>query len=127
MGLLLLRVAAGTAMVHSGVVSLAEGGPSSLGSLGLGLPAILSGCALLVGFLTPGAGVLAGVVSLAGVLARPAHGAPGLLGDGEATTLLVVMAVTVALVGPGAFSLDARLFGRREIMVPRSASRRGDD
>jgi uncharacterized membrane protein YphA (DoxX/SURF4 family) len=127
MGLLLLRVAAGTAMVHKGVVSLAEGGQSSLGSLGLGLPAILSGCALVVGFLTPGAGVLAGVVSLAALLARPAHGAPGLFGEGEAATLLIVMVVAAALVGPGAFSLDARLFGRREIIVPRTAVRRGDD
>jgi hypothetical protein len=96
------------------VVSLAEGGQSSLGSLGLGLPAILSGCALVVGFLTPGAGVLAGVVSLAALLARPAHGAPGLFGEGEAATLLIVMVVAAALVGPGAFSLDARLFVCRE-------------
>jgi hypothetical protein len=28
------------------------------------------------------------------------------------------MAVAVALMGPGAFSLDARLFGRREIVIP---------
>jgi hypothetical protein len=26
----------------------------------------------------------------------------------------------LALVGPGAWSLDARLFGRREIVIPRS-------
>jgi hypothetical protein len=31
--------------------------------------------------------------------------------------------VTVALLGPGAFSVDARLFGRREIVVPRAARR----
>jgi len=27
-------------------------------------------------------------------------------------------AVSVALLGPGAFSLDSRLFGRREIIIP---------
>jgi hypothetical protein len=29
------------------------------------------------------------------------------------------MAVAVALLGPGAFAVDARLFGRREVVIPR--------
>jgi hypothetical protein len=33
------------------------------------------------------------------------------------------MGLTIALLGPGAYSVDARLFGRREIVVPRA--RRG--
>jgi hypothetical protein len=31
---------------------------------------------------------------------------------------MVVDATAIALLGPGAFSLDARLFGRREILIP---------
>jgi hypothetical protein len=31
------------------------------------------------------------------------------------------MALAVALIGPGAYSLDARLFGRREIIIPRAS------
>lgn len=27
-------------------------------------------------------------------------------------------AIAIALIGPGAFSVDARLFGRREILIP---------
>jgi len=31
----------------------------------------------------------------------------------------VILAAAIALLGPGAFSLDARLFGRREIVIPK--------
>jgi hypothetical protein len=30
----------------------------------------------------------------------------------------IILATAIALLGPGAFSLDARLFGRREILIP---------
>ena len=34
---------------------------------------------------------------------------------------LIVLSVAIALLGPGAFSLDARMFGRREITIPSSS------
>ena len=34
---------------------------------------------------------------------------------------VIILAVTIALLGPGAFSLDARMFGRREILVPNTS------
>jgi len=37
---------------------------------------------------------------------------------------LLLLFAAVALLGPGAISLDARLFGRREINIPRA--RNGD-
>jgi len=37
-----------------------------------------------------------------------------------AITNLVVLSIAIALLGPGAFSLDARMFGRREIIIPAS-------
>jgi hypothetical protein len=33
---------------------------------------------------------------------------------------LIAITAALALLGPGAFSVDARLFGRREIMIPRN-------
>jgi uncharacterized membrane protein YphA (DoxX/SURF4 family) len=33
-------------------------------------------------------------------------------------TLFAAIALAVICLGPGAFSLDARLFGRREIIIP---------
>jgi uncharacterized membrane protein YphA (DoxX/SURF4 family) len=36
------------------------------------------------------------------------------------TILIGVVALAVVLLGPGALSIDARLFGRREIIIPRN-------
>jgi uncharacterized membrane protein YphA (DoxX/SURF4 family) len=46
----------------------------------------------------------------------------------EPTVALVmsVVGVAVVLLGPGALSLDAHLFGPREIVVPLSSQRGGD-
>jgi uncharacterized membrane protein YphA (DoxX/SURF4 family) len=110
-------------MLFKGAAPLGDEGVSSIGAWGLGLPAILSGCALVVGFLTPGAGVVAALVSLASAVVRPLRDLPGPFEGGPAGALLIVMAAAVALVGPGGYSLDARLFGRREIVVPRAAGR----
>jgi hypothetical protein len=35
---------------------------------------------------------------------------------------VTVISIALVCLGPGAFSLDARLFGRREIIIPDSAS-----
>ncbi len=36
-----------------------------------------------------------------------------------AAMMTIVVAIAIALLGPGSFSIDARLFGPREIVVPR--------
>jgi hypothetical protein len=33
---------------------------------------------------------------------------------------MIVVAVAIALLGPGAISLDSALFGRRKVIIPRS-------
>ncbi len=35
---------------------------------------------------------------------------------------IVVLSTSIALLGPGAFSIDARMFGRREILIRSSKS-----
>jgi uncharacterized membrane protein YphA (DoxX/SURF4 family) len=83
-----------------------------------GLLLIACGALLLVGLLTPFACivvVLCGVgVPLSGFQAT----APHLFAAGSSLLLEVVMTVALVLTGPGAYSLDARLFGRREIIIP---------
>jgi uncharacterized membrane protein YphA (DoxX/SURF4 family) len=92
-------------------------------SWGLGPLAVAAGAALLIGILTP---VAAGLAALAGLtiaffLLPPAI--PNVLGGTPAVILVALTAVAVALLGPGAYSLDARLFGRREIVIPPASMR----
>jgi uncharacterized membrane protein YphA (DoxX/SURF4 family) len=69
---------------------------------------VISAACLLVGLMTP---VMAIVVTF---------GAAALAVSGlfHFSVGLIVLAIAVALLGPGAFSLDARMFGRREILLP---------
>jgi uncharacterized membrane protein YphA (DoxX/SURF4 family) len=72
----------------------------------------------MIGFLTPVVSVLAAAVILGDALSLLPAVAWSLL-EGELAPLeLVIMAAAIALLGPGAFSLDAHLFGRHEIVIP---------
>ena len=88
-----------------------------------GAAAMVSGFALLLGLLTPGVGVLVAVTGLAwlsGWIPTWVHPPPDL----HSTSLFVVVALAVGLLGPGAYSLDAYLFGRREIVIPEAPGTR---
>lgn len=82
--------------------------------------ATIIGLALLAGLFTPIAGALAATGNLAFGLWSLANG-----GVAEPSRLmnfacLTVISLSLLFLGPGAFSLDARLFGRREIIIPES-------
>ena len=70
----------------------------------------LAGCsaALVAGFLTP---LFAGVVVVLSLMQL------GGLNDSLGPAVRAVNAVALALLGPGAFSLDARLFGPRTVVI----------
>jgi uncharacterized membrane protein YphA (DoxX/SURF4 family) len=116
-GLLLLRAAVGLALGVQGEACLAGGEPWSWAWMA-GLLVIATGASLLIGCLTPVAGSLAGLVSAGLALYRLPPSIPDLLGGEPAKVFMVVMAAAVLLIGPGAFSLDARWFGRREVVIP---------
>lgn len=122
MGLLLLRLAIGVTLIIQGFAYLPELQDLRVGTWAVCLLALASGSSLLVGLLTPVAGALA---VLAGVgmtfFCFPAANWHFLYGN-PLSLDVVVMAMVSALLGPGAFSLDAQLFGRRKIIIPRSSS-----
>lgn len=74
------------------------------------LAAITAAC-LLIGFLTP-------IVSTVTCFSAVVLAASGLPFATFSVVGLVVLAAVIALLGPGAFSLDSWLFGRREILIP---------
>jgi uncharacterized membrane protein YphA (DoxX/SURF4 family) len=106
-GLLLLRFAAGAAIILDGIQRF-QGGQAT-GAQFFALMGIGDGALLLAGLWTPIAGcVLIGVVGWE-ILVGHDHPYPGVL--------LCMMGAALTLVGPGALSLDAWLFGWKRIDV----------
>ena len=78
--------------------------------------AVVSGLALVAGFLTPASGAVAGLTTFF-IVATWTPPSASVLIDRLAALILIVDAAALALLGPGAVSVDARLFGRREIII----------
>jgi len=110
-GLLLLRLLTGTALIHFGIANLREAPPLTtvvLQSIGVG-----AGILLLVGLWTPVAGGLAAIVKVLIAFSWYfSHSADPWIPIVEA-----VLSAALAMVGPGAWSIDARLFGRKRIDI----------
>lgn len=87
-----------------------------------GVLAVVSGLALVAGFLTPASGAVAGLTTVVIVATWTPPSASALI-NGVAAVILTADAAALALLGPGAHSVDARLFGRREIILPRDPAR----
>jgi uncharacterized membrane protein YphA (DoxX/SURF4 family) len=104
-GLLLLRILVGVTLIAQTVTQVRSSGLSAQGWV-LAALLILGASCLLVGFVTPVVAILIALASLANTTQ-------------ELDT--VVLSIAIALLGPGAFSIDARMFGRREILIPQTS------
>jgi len=113
-----MRVAAGGALVLHAMAALTAG--SAYPFVALHAICAATGVLLIVGLWTP----IAGTVS---ALAAGLHAwfAPG---DAATYGLLAALAAALALLGPGAWSVDARLFGWRRVEISdRTAERDNRD
>lgn len=104
-GLLIQRALTSILVVRIGLIDLAEKSlsPSMI-------PQMIAACAgilLLVGLWTPVVGALIAAIELWIALA--------IGGDPWIPVILATLGATVAMIGPGAWSIDARLFGRKHI------------
>jgi putative oxidoreductase len=110
-GLLLLRVSAGVGLFHSGVASIGLQSQPVIGVVRV--IGAAAGVVLVAGFLTPLAGVLAAVAETwIGIAALYSHS-----GDPWSAMGQAALAAALAMIGPGAWSIDARRFGRKRIYV----------
>ena len=122
-GLLLLRATAGIVMIIQADIYFA--GKHDLSALVLiaAMVGVAIGSLLLIGCLTRFAAVVAGLAILSSAFFH-AFGSHIQLGETPMTPILVIVIVAAVIcLGPGAFSVDARLFGRREVIIPRSRTR----
>jgi uncharacterized membrane protein YphA (DoxX/SURF4 family) len=80
--------------------------------------AVLSGLGLVAGFLTPGAAAGVSLSTLAIAAASTTPVGATLAAQWQGVGLVATDALALAMLGPGALSIDAWLFGRREIVIP---------
>lgn len=117
-GLVLLRLAVALNAMLQGVVALATSSDAAAWLWVISLCEIVAGLALLIGFVTPVAGVLTSIVYFGAGSWLFLHNSADVHGSAFAALNLAAMSIALVLLGPGAFSVDARVFGRREIIIP---------
>jgi uncharacterized membrane protein YphA (DoxX/SURF4 family) len=113
LGLLLLRATLSITVIIQGWLRLFDQENSTIWTKSFGLAVIVSGAMLLLGFLTPLSAFLVFLGSAISFFSSFQSTEPNLV-----AARFMVFSIAIILIGPGAFSLDARLFGRREIIIP---------
>jgi putative oxidoreductase len=111
-GLLLLRVLTAVLLIHSGIASVLEGPPLTMTVLEI--MGAIAGTFLLIGLWSPVAGTLAAIVETWIAFSRLLSHS----GDPWIAFIEAALGAVLAMVGPGAWSIDARLFGRKRIDMP---------
>jgi hypothetical protein len=114
---LLLRVALGGIVLYQGSTDLLTGSHVTLDTWIVELVFGVSAILLIAGLFTPCAAAVLGVlVIVAHFFYSPAS--CSLSASAVLTALVAGVAAAIVFLGPGALSVDARLFGLREIIIP---------
>jgi putative oxidoreductase len=113
-GLLLLRVAAGSSLIAHAILVL--GNTSTITTRFFQVFIATAGLLLIAGLWTPVDAAVMVLLELWRIISR--HGDPA------SDILLFVLALAIALLGPGAWSVDARLFGWKRIEIDTQKTKR---
>ena len=103
-GLLIQRVLTAAALVHSLFIHIRA---ASWPAVFPELIGVILGIFILLGLWTPVAGTLLALVEVWIIFSRAA--------DPWTSLIVATLGITLAMIGPGAWSVDARLFGRKHI------------
>ena len=109
-GLFLLRLITSFALIHFGIASL--GDVPMLATVVQQIVGVGAGIFILLGLWTPVAGALVAIVK--GWIALSRYFSHS--GDPLIPIMLAALGAALAMVGPGAWSIDARLFGRKRLL-----------
>jgi len=118
-GLLLLRILVGCSLIVHGMGYVQTPNPGLL-TCCLAVITFASGALLLAGLMTLFVALLVAAGGIGVALSWIPSPGQELFDSYPAIINLIVLSIAIAFLGPGAFSLDARMFGRREITIPRS-------
>jgi len=113
-GLLLLRVAAGSSLIARSILVL--GTTPTFGTGFFQLFIATAGLLLIAGLWTPVGAAVMVLLELWRIISR--HGDPA------SNILLCTLALAIVLLGPGAWSVDARLFGWKRIDIDTRKNKR---
>jgi hypothetical protein len=102
-----LRIASGAYLLTNGITTIAVSGASSLGSLAFA--STIPGGLLLIGLWTPVVGILTALLEALMILKTIEEPKEGIL--------LICVCAAIAMLGPGCWSIDSVLFGRRKLDV----------
>ena len=105
LGLLLQRFATSAALLHCAAAQIRTA--SEFASIPPQLIAAAAGLLVFIGLWTPVAGLIVAIAEL--WIAFSGGGDPWMAG------ILAVLGASLSAIGPGAWSIDARLFGRKHI------------
>jgi putative oxidoreductase len=106
-GLFFIRLVAGSALMERGVTILSS--DPSMQLTVLSVVAIGAGLHLFAGLWTPVSGTLVAVIEVSNIFLLPKNL--------SIYILLGTIGASLAMIGPGAWSIDARLFGRKHIDI----------
>jgi len=113
-GLLLLRVAAGGSLIARAILVL--GNTLTFGTGFFQLFTATTGLLLITGLWTPVVATVMVLLELRQIISRR--------GDLSSDILLCTLAFAIALLGPGSWSIDARLFGWKRIEIDTQKNKR---
>jgi uncharacterized membrane protein YphA (DoxX/SURF4 family) len=106
-GLLLLRLGVVAILTHDGINAWM--GAPQRESIALQVVGAITGVFLLVGLWTPVAGAIVALSEIWIVLTCTTHP--------QSAILLATQGIALAFLGPGSLSIDARLFGRKRLII----------